>query len=256
MTSFSSKSELGLNIANTANGKVATLMGYAPGGSGHPGTAVGMLDVSNTDNTAYSDPTNAVTQFNGANYAFNRSVVAVGADGSYTVTQTQAYGGNNGRAAVLAPNGLYYTVGNSNNGKAKPVPTQLSTTTGLEAVTPGATPNSTMVDPTYASIPGDKAGKDSNFRSVTYYNGALYFTKGSGSKGIDSVYTVSNPNGALPTAATASSAKVTILPGFPDTAGANQDITPFGLFFANPSTLYVADEGGGNCDGRLDQRRA
>ncbi len=187
-TSFSSKSELGLNLTKTSSGYVATFMGYAGGG-------VGNLDVSNSDTTAYKNPTNPVTSFfaPGANqtYAFNRSVVAFSANGSYTATQTLAYGGNNGRSAVLAPNGLYYTVGNSNNGSG--TPTQLTTTTGLEVATPGATPNSTMINPTYKSIPSDKAGKDNNFRGLTDYNGSLYFTKGSGSNGIDTVYTVSNP---------------------------------------------------------------
>ncbi len=252
MTSFSSKSELGLNVTRTAGGNVATFMGYAPGGAGYPTNAVGGLDVSNSDNTAYKDTTNPVTQFYGPgyanNYAFNRSVVALSANGNYSVTQTLAYGGNNGRGAVLAPNGLYYTVGNSNNGSAKPPPTQLTTTTGLEVVTPGATPNSTMIDPTFQSVPGDKAGKDSNFRGVTYYNGHLYFTKGSGGNGIDTVYTVSNPGGQLPTASTATTAKISILPSFPTAPAASPgpDYTPFGLFFANPDTLYVADEGSGN----------
>jgi hypothetical protein len=247
VTSFSSKSELGLNITNTPTGKVATLMGYGPGGAGHPATAVGLLDVSNSDTSAYSDPTNPVTHFYGANYAFNRSVVAVNASGSYSVTPTQAYGGNNGRSAVLAPNGLYYTAGNSNNGTAKPPPSQLTTTTGVNVVTPGPTQNSTMIDPGYQSIPGDKAGKDTNFRGITYYNGSLYFTKGSGSNGVDTVYTVSNPGGALPTPATAASSTISILPGFStQPAKDGPDFTPFGLFFANADTLYVADEGTGD----------
>jgi hypothetical protein len=247
-TSFSSKSELGLNLTKTSTGYVATFMGYAGGG-------VGNLDVSNSDTTAYKDTTNPVTSFfaPGANqtYAFNRSVVAFSANGSYTATQTLAYGGNNGRSAVLAPNGLYYTVGNSNNGSG--TPSQLTTTTGLEVATPGSTPNSTMIDPTYKSIPGDKAGKDNNFRGLTEYNGSLYFTKGSGSNGIDTVYTVSNPNGALPTSATASSASISVLPGFPtDHAKTGPDYTPFALFFANSTTLYVADEGTGDTVDQTD----
>jgi hypothetical protein len=247
-TSFSSKSELGLNLTKTATGYTATLMGYAGGG-------VGNLDVSNSDTTAFKDTTNPVTSFfaPGANqtHAFNRAVVAFNANGTYTATQTLAYGGDNGRGAVLGPNGLYYTVGNSNNGSG--TPTQLTTTTGLEVATPGSTPNSTMIDPTYQSIPGDKAGKDTNFRGVTYYNGSLYFTKGSGSNGIDTVYTVSNPNGALPTSATASSATISILPGLPtDHAKKGPDYTPFGLFFASPTTLYVADEGTGDATDQAD----
>jgi PEP-CTERM motif len=241
-TSFSSKSELGLNLTKTSSGYVATFMGYAGGG-------VGNLDVSNSDTTAFKDTTNPVTSFfaPGANqtYAFNRSVVAFSANGSFTTTQTLAYGGNNGRGAVLGPNGLLYTVGNSNNGSG--TPSQLTTSTGLEVATPGSTPNSTMIDPTFTSKPGDKAGKDSNFRGLTEFNGSLFFTKGSGSNGIDTVYTVSNPGGQLPTAATASDAKISILPGFPtDSAKTGPNFTPFGLFFANSTTLYVADEGTGD----------
>jgi hypothetical protein len=241
-TSFSSKSELGLNLTKTSSGYVATFMGYAGGG-------VGNLDVSNSDTTAFKDTTNPVTSFfaPGANqtFAFNRSLVYFSANASFTTTQTLAYGGNNGRGAVLAPNGLLYTVGNSNNGSG--TPSQLTTSTGLEVATPGATPNSTMIDPTFTSKPGDKAGKDSNFRGLTSFDGSLFFTKGSGSNGIDTVYTVSNPNGALPTSATASQASISILPGFPtDSAKTGPNFTPFGLFFANSTTLYVADEGTGD----------
>src|SRR6202044_2707136 len=203
-TSFSSKSELGLNLTKTSTGYVATFMGCAGGG-------VGNLDVSNSDTTAYKDTTNPVTSFfaPGATqtYAFNRAVVAFNANGSYTATQTLAYGGNNGRSAVLAPNGLYYTVGNSKNGSGKP--TKLTTTTGLEVATPGTTPNSTMIDPTFKALTKDKAGKSSNFRGLTYYDGNLYFTKGSGSNGINTVYTVTNPN--LPTS---SAGTISVLPGF------------------------------------------
>ncbi len=255
VTSFSSKSELGLSITSTKNGPVATVMGYTPGGAGYPSIGVGMLDVSNADSTSYIDPTNVASQFyKGTNtdYAFNRSVVAVSANGAYSITPTLAYGGDNNRAAVLAPNGLYYTVGNSNSGTT--TAKELTTTTGLEVVTPGTTQNSKMIDPTFNTYPTyqnyskDKAGKTNNYRGVTYYNGNLYFTKGSGGNGIDTVYTVSNPGGKLPTASTANAAKISILPGFPtDSAketGAN--FTPFGLFFANKDTLYVADEGSGN----------
>ena len=245
VTSFSSKSELGLNIANTPAGPVATFMGYAPAGAGFPATATGKLNVSNSDNSAFMDATNPVTMFYGSNYAFNRSVVAVSASGADSITQTLAYGGNNGRGAVLAPNGLYYTVGNSNNGSG--TPTELTTSTGLNVTTPGSTPNSTMLDPAFEAIPGDKPGKSSNFRGITLFDGNLYFTKGSGSNGIDTVYTVSNPGGQLATPATASSARVSVLPGFPTTpARTTPDYTPFGLFFANPTTLYVADEGSGD----------
>jgi hypothetical protein len=68
VTSFSSKSELGLSIADTASGPVATFMGYAPGGAGYPPTAAGMLDVSNADSTSYIDTTNIASQFYKSTY--------------------------------------------------------------------------------------------------------------------------------------------------------------------------------------------
>jgi hypothetical protein len=208
---------------------------------GYNGGGVGNLDISNSDTTAYSNPTNPVTSFFGPSYAFNRDVVAVSKTGSYTVTQTLAYGGDNSRGAVLAPNGEYYTVGNSNNGAGTPV--QLTTTTGLEVVTPGSTPNSTMIAPGYQSIPGDKAGKDTNFRGITLFGGNIYFTKGSGSNGINTIYEVKG----TPSPGQAASTAITIPLGFPtDTARVGPNFTPFGLFFANKTTLYVADEGSGD----------
>ena len=97
-------------------------MGYAPGGAGYPSVAAGLLDVSNADSTSYVDTTNVASQFYTSTYtdfAFNRSVVAVGANGNFSITPDSAYGGDNGRAAVLGPNGLYYTAGNSNSGTTR-----------------------------------------------------------------------------------------------------------------------------------------
>jgi hypothetical protein len=79
---------------------------------------------------------------------------------------------------------------------------------------------------------------------VTEFGGALYFTKGSGSNGMDTVYTV---NG-LPTVAGAAAAAISVVPGFPtDSARATGgNFTPFAVFFANPTTMYVTDEGTGS----------
>jgi hypothetical protein len=243
VTSFSSKSELALNIA--PNGQSLSFMGYA-------GAGVGTLDVSNSDAPGIPDPTNPVTSFYAtpANpYAFARTITTVNADGTVNYTPTEAYGGNNGRAALLGTNGQYYTVGNSNNG-ASTTSNAITTSTGLESFTPinaatatgtaPAAPN--QVDPGYTSHTGDKFGKDNNYRGLTEYNGNLYFTKGSGSNGIDTVYTVSSPS--LPTG---SAGTISVLPGFPTGyAKTTADFTPFGLFFANDTTLYVADEGTGD----------
>ena len=72
----------------------------------------------------------------------------------------------------------------------------------------------------------------------------LYVSKGSGSNGINTVYQVGTA-GSLPAAGT--STPISVLPGF-NTASAKTDTNgphPFGLYFANSTTLYVADEGSG-----------
>ena len=93
----------------------------------------------------------------------------------------------------------------------------------------------------------DKPGKDNNYRGLTEYGGALYFTKGSGSNGMDTVYTVQAPN-SLPTVDNAASSSIVVVPGFPtDSARATGgDYTPFAVFFANATTMYVTDEGTGD----------
>jgi len=258
VTSFSSKSELGLHyVVDSSGAGHLVFVAYA-------GAGVGALDVSNSDAVPGQDPTNPVTFLFGLNYAFARTIVSVDAFGNLTYTPTIDYGGNNGRSAVLGSDGLYYAVGNANNGNATTFGPSNGTnpdvteTTGLEVVNPinGSTSdagipanNSAEVDPLiqYTFTDGgkpDKAGKDNNYRGVTEYGGALYFTKGSGSNGIDSVYTVAS----LPTVASAASQTITIVPGFPtDSAKATGgNFTPFAVFFANPTTMYVTDEGSGN----------
>jgi uncharacterized protein (TIGR03437 family) len=105
---------------------------------------------------------------------------------------------------------------------------------------------SQIVNPaTGLPYPPDKLGKDNNFRGLTIFNNTLYVTKGSGSNGINTVYRVGD-KGSLPTLANAASAAITILPGLPTTLAKSADAAnPFGLFFADANTLYVADEGDG-----------
>jgi uncharacterized protein (TIGR03437 family) len=241
VTSFSSKSELALNLST--DGSVITFMGYV--------AAPSTVDVSNSNTPGVYDPTNP------SGNSYFRAVAQVGANGAIEVTPTNAYSGNNGRAAILA-NGQYYTVGNSNNGTG--TPTNVTSATGVEIATPGQAANTvpqeignfnitTVVNPAtgvpYATA--DKAGKDNNFRGLTIFNNTLYVTKGSGSNGIDTVYQVGNA-GLLPTLANAAAAPITVLPGLPTasakTAGPTNDY-PFGIWFANSTTLYVADEGDG-----------
>ena len=260
VTSFSSKSELGLHYVTDSSGGHLVFVAYA-------GAGVGALDVSNSDAVPGQDPSNPVTVAFGSSYAFHRTIVSMDRQGTLTYTPTIAYGGNNGRSAILGSNGLFYMVGNANNGNATAFGSDaaangtnpdVTETTGLEVVTPinGATSsvtiptgNSAEVSPLvqYTFTDGgkaDKPGKDDNYRGITEFGGALYFTKGSGSNGMDTVYTVSS----LPTVSNAASATISVVPGFPtDSAKATGgNFTPFAVFFANATTMYVTDEGTGN----------
>jgi len=239
-TSFSSKSELALNLST--DGTAITFMAYAA----PPNT----VDVSNSNTPMVYDPTNP----SGGSYF--RSIVQVGANGALEITKTNAYSGNNGRAAILS-NGFYYMVGNANNGAATPA--NVVASAGAQIATPGQSATTmpqeignfsiTQITNPATTQPyaADKVGKDNNFRGLTIFNNTMYFTKGSGSNGIDTVYQA-GAAGALPTPATAATAQITILPGFPVTlakaATAASDY-PFGIWFANATTLYVGDEGDG-----------
>jgi hypothetical protein len=257
VTSFPSKSEVGLHITKDMGGNShLTFVGYA-------GAGVGALDVSNADAVPGQDPTNPVTFAFGSTYAFARTIVSMDGGGNFSYTPTIAYGGNNGRSALLGSNGLYYTVGNANNGSAtvfgaaNGTNPDVTETTGLEVVNPinGATSNvaipannSAEVNPliqyTFVAGKPDKPGKDNNYRGITEFGGQLYFTKGSGSNGIQTVYSVPS----LPTLANASTTTISVVPGFPtDSAKATGgNNTPFAVFFANANTMYVSDEGTGN----------
>ena len=115
----------------------------------------------------------------------------------------------------------------------------------------------------------DKVGKDTDFRGLAVYGNVVYYTKGSGGNGVNTVYFVDTtgkacpdgvglpgPGAALPTSPLAYDPAVLqskgvfpytmcILKGFP-TALKSTTSFPFGLWFANPRTLYVADEGNGD----------
>ena len=256
VTSFSSKSELALNLSDDR--RSITFVGYR-GGSGFP-TGPNHLDVSNSNTPGVVDLSNPVVS------QYYRSVAEVDDQGQVKITEGNAYSGNNGRAAIKA-GGLYYMTGNNNNGGLSK--TQLLTTTtgrdlvnstGVELLFPGQSapvpPNIDMIgmfSVTSLGYPADKAGKDNNFRGLTIFDHTLYVTKGSGGNGINTVYQVGDA-GTLPTPANApggnlKNVPITILPGL--WTGLASNVTaplprfPFGIWFANAKTLYVADEGDG-----------
>jgi hypothetical protein len=277
VTSFSSKSEIALNLSTDR--QTVTFMGYlAP---------VGALDASNANTPTVVDPTNPVNQ------TVYRVVAELEQHGHFRFTKTNAYSGNNGRAAIMAAvaNGrgilpLVYTAGNAGNG-ANPQPNGVIIGAGAQILTFANTPlvAQSPGDPTpvgsfnitQLGLPTDKIGKDTNFRGLTIFNNVIYMTKGSGSNGVNTVYFIDTsgfnanqqpracPNGigvpsataTLPTAPISYNASLLqtegvvpynmcILNGFPKgLAKKDTNMFPFGVWFANANTLYVADEGNG-----------
>jgi hypothetical protein len=266
VTSFSSKSELALNLST--DHKYLTFMGYL--------AAINSIDVSNANTPSIVDPTNpdGVIAY--------RVVAQVDQKGKFNFTKSEAYSGNNGRAAVLNnTNGanVVYTAGNAGNG-GNPQPDGILIGAGLQILTP-------QVKALVAQKPGDptpvgsfsitqlgdatdKVGKDTNFRGLTIFNNVIYTTKGSGGNGVNTVYFVDSTGKvcnstsgvglpassvSLPTEGISYNPAVLqtegvvpynmcILNGFP-TALKSKTSFPFGIWFANATTVYVADEGNG-----------
>ncbi len=271
-TSFSSKSELALNLSS--DGSAVTFMGYV--------AAATTLDASNGNTPGVIDPTNPDTQ------AVYRAVAQLGADGKIRITESNAYSGDNGRAAILDEGtGLYYAAGNSNNGTGTSVPGVIFGT-GAQLITPAHAPEKAQTPGAPTPVGGfsitqlpaypkaDKLGKDTNFAELTIHGNVLYYTKGSGGNGIDTVYFVDTtgkacpqgvglpvPGAPLPSAPDAynpvtgqPAGNMCVLAGFPTAlaksiktpdTGAPANTAAFGaLWFANPTTLYVADSGNGS----------
>jgi hypothetical protein len=266
VTSFSSKSELALNLST--RGRYVTFMGYlAP---------VDTLDVSNANTPGVIDPTNPVPG------AYYRVVAQLDSQGQFQFTETNAYSGDNGRAAILSEeHGAHaiYMAGNAGNG-ANPQPDGIIAGAGAQILKPAFEPEPELLqEPGFPTPVGsfnvtqlgdkaDKIGKDTNFRGLTIFNNVVYYTKGSGSNGVNTVYFLDTTGKACPAGVglPAANAKLPnwplaynpeliqadglkpynmcILKGFP-TALKSKTSFPFGIWFANADTLYVADEGNG-----------
>ena len=274
VTSFSSKSELALNLST--DGRYVTFMGYV--------APIGAVDVSNANTPGVIDSSNPVPG------AYYRVVGQLDSAGRMRFTETNAYSGDNGRAAILndgpgaGGGGLLYTAGNAGNGTT-PQPPGIILGAGAQLMQPSDEPEAAQnpgtptpvasFNVTQLNDKADKIGKDDNFRGLTVYDNVLYYTKGSGSNGVNTVYFVDTsgtsaggtpaacPTGsglpaagaALPTTPLTYNAStlqtsglpsnMCILKGFPTTLAKSTTWFPFGLWFANPDTVYVADEGDG-----------
>ncbi len=212
-----------------------------------------------------------------------RAVALIDATGKMNFTETNAYSGNNGRAAILNNLGganFFYTAGNAGNG-ANPQPDDIIIGAGAQIITPlsqseisqhpGLPTPVASFNITQLGDQHDKIGKDDNFRGLTIFNNVLYYTKGSGGNGVNTVYWVdptlsicndSNGIGLPPANATLPTAPLAydpsklqskgldpnnmcILKGFPTELKSTTSF-PFGIWFADANTLYVADEGNGD----------
>ena len=191
VTSFPSKSELALNVST--DGRALTFMGYV--------APVNAPDVSNSNTPGVIDSTNPV------GVSYYRAVAQLDARG-LSYTETNAYSGNNGRAAILnSANGVYYTAGNAGNG-GSPQPVGVIAGAGAQILTPTHRPESdkTPGSPTPVGSfnitqlgdPADKVGKDTNFRGLTIHDGVVYLTKGSGGNGVNTVYFIDTTGTACP----------------------------------------------------------
>ena len=270
VTSFSSKSELSLNLSTAGN--YVTFMGYK--------AAVDTSDVSNASTPGVVDITNPVVP------TYYRVVAALGQDGTFHYSETNAYSGDNGRAAILnEADNVLYTAGNAGNGN-NPEPQGVVLGAGAQLIQPSALPESAQTpgQPTplasfnvmeQLGYPKEKVAKDDNFRAVAVYNHVAYYVKGSGGNGVDTVYFVDTsdscpggtglpaPGASLPTTSSLvynaneggkanpglTPQNLCILKGFPTVSAKTADDTtdyPFGIWFAGPDTIYVADEGAGD----------
>src|ERR1700733_3643596 len=272
VTSFSSKSELALNLST--DHKYLTFAGYV--------AAIDQLDASNANTPGAIDPTNPV----GENVY--RAEAQVDAYGQFQFTETNAYSGNNGRAVIWNNSNdadFFYTAGNAGNG-SNPQPNGIILGAGTQIISPANEPESGQNPGTPTPVgsfnitelgyKADKIRKDDNFRGLTIFNNVLYYSKGSGSNGVNTVFFLDTtgtacPDGVglpsstatLPTSALAYNiqnlqtdglpSNMCILAGFPAIPNKEATVTayPFGIWFANATTVYIADEGDGY-DGGTD----
>jgi hypothetical protein len=278
-TSFSSKSELAINLST--DGQSLSFSGY--------GAPAGEFDASNSNTPGTFDATNPDLQGENSTDSAGgvyRVVGNLNSDGRWTFTETNSYSGDNERADLLnSANNTFFAAGNSNNGNSSPIDPALVDGTGAqnyaEAFLPESSQNpvggtsivpmgSFNIDslPQYNTVK-DKAGKDTNFRGLTVSNDVVYYTKGSGSNGINTVYFVDTsgkacsstgvglptPGATLPTPGV--NYPMCVLSGFntgraktltttPPASSATTGGYPFGIWFANADTVYVADEGSGD----------
>jgi hypothetical protein len=208
-------------------------------------------------------------------YAFyDREVALINSTGLVSLTPIDnANSGDNPRGALTVDEQEFYTFGNSDStlsGETLAPDTPVVPPTGPN--NPGLTIGvrcgipeqnfSYLLGTYFASDRSDETAKkhvkDNNWRGAAIATDAngnqqLYVSKGSGGNGDDGVFLVQDPNtGVLPVCSLAEpdNNTATITPVFAAQATVpngqayqTSPYLPFGFWFANPTTLYVADEG-------------
>ena len=149
VTSFSSKSELALNLSTT--GRAVTFMGYV--------ARPRELDVSNSNTPGAIDPTNPVP---GTDF---RAAARLDQWGHFSFTETNAYSGNNGRAAMLNDEpgaNVFYTAGNAGNG-ANPQPAGVVAGAGAQIFSASLAPEAAQTP----AAPRRRSGASASPNSAT-----------------------------------------------------------------------------------------
>ena len=159
---------MALNLSTDHN--YLTFMGYV--------SPIDALDISNSNTPGVVDPTNPV----GENVF--RAVVQVDQTGTLTFTKTNAYSGNNGRAAILNNTqgaNVFYASGNAGNG-SNPQPNGVILAAGAQIITPGQSPRNPRpvgsFNITQLGDTADKIGKDTNFRGLTIFDNVVVLFQG------------------------------------------------------------------------------
>jgi phospholipase C len=210
VTSGGSKSEGGLNLS--ADGHFLTYLGY---------------DTTNLINPVGTSDVSKLASAGGPSVAVNRDIARIDAGGNINTTTSlsDTYQGDNPRAAISIDGNEFFTVGNADKSAINSLGPRFSTVGGSTSTLLG----------TVTGTPS----KSDNFRAVQIFNGNVYVAKGSGGTGSNGIFLVG------PTNNTSGGETTTPLPGLSQVVGNDGPsvIHPFGFFFANATTLYVADEG-------------
>ncbi len=245
-TSFSSKSEGSLQLST--DGNFLTYMGYQ-----------GLDEIEGVSNSYDTNPVAQLVPNTAPNY--DREVALIGSGGLVSLTpESNAYSGDNPRGAITVDGNEFYMAGNSDSTTYKGPPVTGPGTTIGARCDGGLTGFSYQLGTYVATDRTDESTKqhvkDNNWRGIGIYNDGssnpqLFVSKGSGGNGDDGVFQVGASLPSCTDGGTDASNPIVPLfstPATDPTTGNPSPYVPFGFWFANPTTLYVADEGYANLD--------